>query len=411
MYRLVIRPGIIFHYLLIYLLLIANASAFYTLHREIFPEIIISICILTAFVKQIKPDKRITIYGVVLLTVITVVRLMNNGGIGISVFLDFISKCLVVYTAYSYDPEYFLKRYLKLVLFLSGVSLFFYTLSHINIALARSILGGGYNYFGYTYYGRFLYVLVPDMRNAGIYSEPGLYQIVIISCLFFLMYMPDKLLISKRQNIISQIILIATMITTRSAAGYICLGILLLGIMFLKKDYSKRWAFRIFVIAIAFLAIDYMVNREGSILKPYLFDKLNDISTSNGNNLKTVDARIAIIKLSLKAFASRPFGIGVENFGMLKVNAVRTSAAGCGLFFYLAVLGIFGWLASMWYVFIPGYKYMPGKIPFLVFLSVYIIYTISQPYILGPSVIIMIKVGEYAVRSRDYARAPELAKI
>jgi hypothetical protein len=410
MYRLVIRPGVIIHYLLIYLMLIANASAFYTMHREILPAVMISICVLIALLKQIRPDKNITIFGVVLLTVITVVRLMNNGGIGINIFLDFISKCLIVYTAYSYDPEFFLKRYSKLVLFLSGISLVFYTLSHINTGLARSILGEGYNYFGYTYYGRFLYVLVPDMRNTGIYSEPGLFQIVIISCLFFLMYLPGRLLISKRQNIISQIILITALITTGSATGYICLGVLFIGILFHKKDSIKRFAFRMLIAAIALLAVDYAVNREDSILKPYLFDKLNELSTSSGDNLKTGDARIAVAQLSMKLTARYPLGAGVEKFGLLKVEELRTTAAGGGLFYYLAVLGIIGWLSVMWYIFIPGYKYMPDKTSFLVFIALYIIYSISQPYILSPSVLVMIKACEYTARDDKYAGAAVLLK-
>lgn len=382
----------IVQYFLIYILLFASGAAWYTVSQNAV-YIVLGIAIITPlFMGKMVINKRFIFFLIIFTTSIIVCRLINNGGIGLNYVVDFGTKALIAYAAYCINKEKAPRRFLNIITALAVFSLIGFAISQVQPNILTGMMSQystGNVRLGYdnVYYGKFLYTYQNAERNCGIYTEPALYQMILTSGLFVLLYAPHITGFSEKKTLSRIIILTITMISTLSATAYISYLILSAPI-FLKKSREfgriKRYISYILGIAIAILILDFSMNGEKSILSVYLIGKMSDMGTSKGNNLQSGDARIAVAEMALYSIIRHPLGIGASGYVNMSLAWNYTNAAGNGLFYYLMVLGIIGWSIAILYIMIPAYRNRKNRGTFYIFVLIYIIATVSQSYIFSP---------------------------
>lgn len=380
-------------YFLIYVLLFASGSAWYTVSQNAV-YIVLAIAIITPLlVGKIAINQRFGAFLLAFTISIVLCRMINNGGIGLNYVIDFGAKALIAYAAFCIDRKAAAHRFINVITFLAVFSLIGFVVSQIQPSILTDILpqySRGNVRFGYDdiYYGKFLYTYQNPERNCGIYTEPALYQMILICGLFVLLYDPNITKLSEKNVAYRIIILTITIVSTLSATAYISYLVLVTPILFKKSkntEKSKRYIGYIFFIVITALVVNFAIKGEKSILSVYLIGKMNDMGTSSGNSLQSGDARIAVAQMALYSIIRHPLGIGAAGYASMSLAWNYTNAAGNGLFYYLMVLGIFGWLIAISYIMIPAYNNKKNREAFVVFVVIYIISTVSQSYIFSPA--------------------------
>lgn len=412
-------------YSMIYFMLMLNESLLLAKHRETYYIIFFGVAILVALSLNIKILNNPLIIWCTIGFIVSLIlnRLLNGGGVGIGYFFRFASKALVVYVAYAIDRKNMVNRYVRMVVLFAGISLVCYLASLIMPGVMKAILRPSFvatytsSFHGWKvtwsdyYYGRFLYAYKVGGRNSGIYTEPGLYQMTLVTAIYCLVFMQERLIMEKKKQIISLIILSATMLSTMSTTAFICLAVVFLGALFQqrskKNNLLKNTIIYGFIIVLFFIIIDYFFRGNESIAYRYIFYKLAAMSSA-GEKLtnSSGDARIAVIRTLLVSIRRYPFGSGVYNFYQIATElGYRDIIAGSGLWYYLAVLGILGWLSVMIYILAQAYMNAKDMLNFIVFTMLYVISTSTQQYILVPGFLLiacvrMRKKGSSIIRKR-----------
>ncbi len=403
LFRVKINIRAILQYLFLYLLLVSNASILYMMFRTIMPYLLIGISSITIILFQIPilKYKNLLIFSIVFVLNLILCRLMN-GGIGLDYFFDFFSKAIIVIVAYELNKEKVFQRFLKLVVFLSIISLICFIVQVVNPEFLKNMLIKASYSSGemqYDYYGLLFYTFRIDkvfytLRNSSIYTEPGLFQMILIPCLFILLYCPKEIGISSKTANRLLLLLSVTLITTFSATAYISFAILIVGFLFLKSSIdirsNKKKVMACLSVLICILIIEYYINAENSILEKFLFKKLSETGQMEANeNLNSGSARYANIIITFQALRMNPFGIGTTKYLQLAESYGFPDIAGNGLFFYLGALGIIGWTSIILYVLTPAWKNRKNSIYFIIFLIEFIVSTIAQSYIFAPAFLLV----------------------
>ena len=195
-----------FQYLLIYIMLLCNSSNFYAYKVDgniVTQYILIATMVVFLLLKKSMLSKQALTCVFVLLGFTIFVRLLQ-GGIGLSFWNEMAIKILCVAVAISIDNERFLDRFVKTVVVFAVISMFFWGLQLAGINLAKMIFTRfvtrnnsiTYDYEGYRTvtnlpgYGQLIYsyLEVYRHRNIGIFSEPGVYQMVINAAICILLF-------------------------------------------------------------------------------------------------------------------------------------------------------------------------------------------------------------------------------
>ena len=382
-------------YILLYILLVSNASAWY-ISTPNFVYVVLAIALFVPLLLKVNViNQKFIVFIAAFTFSVTLCRVVNNGGIGINYIIDFGAKALIANAAYLVDRENAPRRFINCISIFALISVIAFTISTIQPEILTNILGefsvenARYDYQN-IYYGKLLYTYQNPERNCGIYTEPALYQMVLTSGLYILLYAPSVTRYNEKKIRNRILLLTTTIITTFSATAYISLVVLMLPVILIKtynETKVKKYASWIFSIIVLVLIGEYIINAEDSILSVYLFEKTGDIGTSSGNSLNSGDARIAVMIMSLYSIIRNPFGIGASGYATLANAWNYTNAAGNGLFYYLMVLGIFGWLSAILYIMVPMFKHKRNVLSFVVFVGIYIIATVSQSYIFSPAIL------------------------
>ena len=261
---------------------------------------------------------------------------MNGIGLstGLNIKTAFILdiNILTVWVAYQMDRERALKLFVQIVTVLAAISLAFYFTSLI---VGKNVLTRLFTYYswGRGHYVNPLYSFTKDDRNYGIFYEPGVYQIVLNTALYLLLFARDRIKLSSKAYHFSLIVLIATVITSGSTTGYLNLAFILIGMLLLKgkSRMQKRIATVCGIFIIAF-AIDYITNGDDSLVSTYVLSKIfeTNLTTSAINYNSSGGARLYIVGLMLEALKSNPFfGLG-SNFVSDAVSTEFYSGFGTG---------------------------------------------------------------------------------
>ncbi|WP_462410347.1 hypothetical protein [Neobacillus sp. Marseille-QA0830] len=187
-------------YALIYLMLIVNQSSLYHNFLNDYNYIIvIFFLVLTLFSN--KWSKHIWGFLLFLLITCLVVRLYTLGGVGVTTWFTWASMILVAYHAIKINVKQFLYRYVNLVSLMAFISLVGFLLG---ILFPQLFELSPFNYeivsawkdwksstdfvlYHYHAHGLFLFVLNENhlTRNCGIFTEPGIYQMILNSAIFY----------------------------------------------------------------------------------------------------------------------------------------------------------------------------------------------------------------------------------
>lgn len=403
-----------FQYLFIYCVLLTGNSYLYSYFIEPFTTLIALLLIATVFLIPRLWHFRDVVFTVFVLVLSLIVRCFA-GGVGISTFMRFAMTITLIDIAIKVDEGMFLTRLLRVVCFLTVISsaayfarLLYPSLYQVLPLYEFASQGVYYSmqvgtHLSYHTKGLFLICMREDeIRNIGIFTEPGLYQGVLTAVLFGMLFMSNKFQYSKHEQTFSLIVLLVGIATCGSTTGFLStIGVLAFFALsigrreaFASRLRLKRTLSLTAVILLVGLAVDYYIRADQSILSVSFFNKLF-VDTTNG------EVRADSVNVSLKMLLQYPFGVGFDTIQ----NAKGALSVGAGLFVTTAALGIPFPVAYLYWLLAPILKSDLGFWGICAFIFIYFNFAFSQSLILTP-VLVSISIyyaltGEGAKRDED----------
>jgi hypothetical protein len=393
-----IRPEKYVHYLIIYLMLSLNGSFWFFLNQDIILRCVVAFYFIAALIfKKYKPLFPFLVLALLLYTVF-IIRL-NVGGLGIGHWFLWSGQILIMFAAYLFNKEKFAERYVKIIFALSVISLICWAISFLHPSLLTSFLtvSDAIPYNG-TFYGKLFYVYRTSLidisisaRNNGIFTEPGIYQVVLTSCMYMLLFHREKLNLSKKKYFIFCIV-----ISAASTTGLIAMAILFI-YYFLKsnKKSEEDKKFRRIVMIIAFLLAiavltDINVNGDNSLFNNIIANKLEAASTETGSS---GGVRLATMNVYLDEMIKNPFGTGYDKLSLALAPYIeewKIKGAGVGLIGFFTAIGV---IPTIMIILIMVYPYYMGSrlylLDCLAFLCLYANTGLAQTYAFYPSLLII----------------------
>lgn len=417
--RFVISKSKIQGYLAIYFMLISNQSNFSEIYMTPYRTVIMA-GLLCVFLFTAKKGIKTycTLFFVFLIMYALLIRL-SVGGIGIRIIAQFLVDILAAWLAVSINKQHFWERYVKTVVFLASISLMLWLLSILQINIWDQITPGinslmsykvyldsiTYQEYSFKLHGMFLYShRTVDMRNVSIFTEPGIYQMVLNTAIFVLLFLRDKLVSFSDKEVGRALVVLAfALLSTQSTTGYISICfIILFYLLFEKRDTTEQnWKQKILIALFSillFLMIDYMVRGSESFIQVSIISKL-----FSGKNKVSLDAsgmaRADLIFLALQSMVRHPFGVGYSNLGAL-MDVGNTGMAGAAIMQFGAAWGFLPLIVVAWWIFYPVLKFCRKRYVAVLYIFMYINTVLAQSDLFYP-VLIMIPIGLYSLHCFD----------
>lgn len=366
-----IHPRIFLQYVLVYFLLIMNQSVIQNTFLIKYSGIIIGTIFCLCFFKRKYRNQYIWMYIFFLLLVCTFLRYIV-GGVGLSAWIGWTVYILTTFFVVQFNGKDFFDKYLRVVVVLAFISIICFILSLVNPELLRSLLlfhyesktawreyfdNINYIYRYYIVYGGPLYVLhtAHINRNCGIYTEPGVYQMVLNSALYILLFLEDYLSLSKKKKLKYFITLVIALLTTQSTTGYFGLAVIILFYFIGKYKNDSKIKNRILAIAcigIVILTWDYNIRGNESFLYTSLIGKLTSENGSFSLDATTGSARIGTILVCLSTMMKHPLGVGYDQLNAL-VDTKDTGYVAAEIFRAGAACGVITFISMLVWIFYP----------------------------------------------------------
>ncbi|MCD8235241.1 MAG: O-antigen ligase family protein [Prevotellaceae bacterium] len=290
---------------------------------------------------------------------------------------------LIVLTAYAIDKRRTINYFVNIVVFVSAISLVFYT---IQTVLGRESVSSLFSYlnWGRGHYVNLLYTYAAnDTRNYSIFYEPGVFQIVTTASLYLLIFAKQYFNMGSKRYGISVVVLIASVLTCGSTTGYLNMLILLIGVLFLRrKSKTQTRLIWLFAAVVIFLVYDYMVNGDASVINTYVIEKMFDISSDSSDVYyqSSGGARYFMFNMAITALKENPF-FGIGN--------TRVSAAigetffsgfgtGNGLCAMIASKGLITTIATISPIIYMAYRNRGSAVQFWTFILIYFNTVVAQ---------------------------------
>lgn len=319
---------------------------------------------------------------------------MSNAGVSegfnFSGFFDMLSVVLAVMLLYKLDIDV-MTKFIKIVYFFSGISLIFYIIISIGAGSILTKIFSVYNTGMGTVAGRlfFVYNLENPDRNAGIFTEPGIYQAILIMCIYAMLFLRERISLTEKELSRYLVVLLITLITTKSAAGYIGLIVILVGILLKRKEKRDIVIVGILIAGVTYLIFNYYTMGNDSILQKYFFGKLVE-TQENKLTLSSGGARLVAMQMGWKAASTHPFGIGYLNWEKQLFQIYgQKFGTGNALFTQLGTRGFIAAFISLYLVIKPAFVRKKGWIEFIVFLLLFLYISIVQTKILYPAIVLV----------------------
>lgn len=240
-------------YFLIYFMLIWNQTNLGEIYLKKYSFPILILFAMMLFIKS----KRLSIWcgicSCVLTLAATILR-YTVGGIGIMALLSLLTSIYIVGVTVTYNKEKIFTKVFNMIVFLATISLVLWLLCSIfpnvykkivpeyNTLMTYRIYSDSkiYREIYYTARGLFFYTMREiDGRNTSIFTEPGIYQMVLNTGIFIALFMNEKIFCKNIK--LKVIILIITLCTTQSTTGMI--GFLLIIFFYFFLYYKKKKLF------------------------------------------------------------------------------------------------------------------------------------------------------------------------
>lgn len=365
------------HYLLIYFMIIVNQSCLYEYFlKSDIVRIGILMLIGAAMLLWYKNNytKYFFIVGVLLFS--TALTRFLVGGIGIIAWVWWTIPILLCVYVIEFDRENFLERFVRIAVILAGVGIIFFSIQITLPELLKKLLVTEYDtafstrtwFDSFSYqtsyhkgYGLFTYSFKSAgdslMRNKGIFTEPGICQMLYNSAIFILLFFSDKMQIPSKKLKKYLIILIASVITVQSTTGYIALGVMLGMYLFIQqggKKNLKKYIFLAVSLGVIGLLVDWAVRANDSFLYVAIIQKL----FGEGNSFEIQASgqyRIGAFLVSIQTMLANPLGAGVGKFS-LAMQAAEMAGGGAGIFKFGAMSGIIPFMIVVLLYMIPIMK-------------------------------------------------------
>lgn len=403
---LTINKKVIVQYILIYLMLIwHDAGIVFLIGRDLSRHLILVVCLILMLLKQRCRSRRMILFVFTILLNVIFVRCIS-GGVGINYVLNAFSGIAIAYTAFMYDRENFVNRFVKSVAFFAFVSVICWLITIVVPNLYENLTFFSYSPFSrriyttntnYTlspvyYHGILLYVMRTGnelTRNNGIFNEPGLYQMVLNTALYFTMFFPEQLKCGAKKQERYMLILIIAIVTCQSTTGYLSLGAIIVGYLMTKQKGKKSYKIVGYIVtAVVILMGDFFINQNSSFIGQVISSKI--IFTSQGIEFANSGlARAGTVFIVTASILKKPFGCGFDTINNLFSLAGKMSADGTALMYDLAALGIQIWMILIAFFVVPTFKNKKNIVTFGVVLFMYINTTLGQSDIFYPSLLIL----------------------
>lgn len=285
--------------------------------------------------KRIYSPKTIRI-GIILIGLVFLSSLVNNDSM-VVIFLMVVPLMLGILYTITFTFEEIAKAYVKVMAIICIISL----VCFIGSILLPSVFCRDmvYRESQGDYFYHFFYIFVKrddatNLRNYGMFWEPGAFQAFISLALLFVLQKP-------KLNIPIFIIFTLATASTFSTTGYITYAILLL---FCNKKYWSRYQ-RIFVYVMIVVAALVVVNFSELLLEgeSSTFGKLEELNEGGMDNFEMTSTSVryyALIK-PIEAFFKDPiFGVGylgLQKYTEIYLHGMIT----CTFVNYFAIYGLF----------------------------------------------------------------------
>lgn len=336
---------------------------------------------------------------------VSLVLVMLTAPLTLGTSLSIILVIEICYATYLLNPKKFLSRLVLLILLLASFSLIMYAMTlylgfdamvnlckPISTPVFSSVREQLYSYNFYIYN----LVYVHSDRNCGPFGEPGQYQCVLTSVLFFLLFYPEKINIKCRFFSIG--ILIATILTTQSTTGYISFVILVVcyySYSCVTAHVDKR-ILNIFKLSILVIVLFILFTDLGeSFLQTTIYNKFDfekkEILASGG-------ARTEGIYSALNLIASHPevlWGIGFDN----TLLNVRSES---GFLIYLLAIGFLPFSILYGYLLFLAFYFSHHKFESFAKILLVLNMSLGQPHIMNPVLFLIILYPFFIKKSKFY---------
>ena len=393
-----VKKKAIVQYFLLYLLLIMHGAVVWVLKYSLSYTVLGILCVLSLFfIYNYKGhiSEREILLGIVLACLFVFSGLWNGEALShgfnfktlIQIYLNF----LVSYAIIAGDKKSALTRLLKLTYIFAIISLMGYLICNIGgVDFLKSILPSyRYGESSRTYFGKYLFsILWGRFEVDGYTRNIGIYDIVINSSIFIILYMRRYLNLEDEAITRMLVVYILTVITTKSTTGYLGLAVILGGSILQKKENSyRRKIFSIVAIGIAVLFCDFVSNGSSSLISVNVLQKFQEVQLAGDYNYTSGAARMIPVRTAMMSMKENPIlGIGssrVENY----VESIFGATGGTGnaLFGMIATKGLFT-TAVLLYMFLnPIWKTRQSNTVFFVFTFMVVNVAFAQAQIAYPS--------------------------
>lgn len=384
-------------YFLLWIAFMYHGAILRSQYSILMDMIAIIVIVYTLVFQKKTREREVLIFLGLLLVNIVFVRCINGGGIGITIWITWMIQIMSIYSAYLLNKEKFFSRFVKFVAFYAVISLVCYALQIVGVwkSLTPEIVYGGMQFKG------ILPLHVAGLhgdkvgRNLGVFYEPGLYQMPLNTALYFILFFQDKMIMSVKKRNIYFVLILITLITTKSTTGYIAFAaIYVCYIMITTRSKKQKGVIILATIAVVVL-IDVVLNNENSIFYNVIIKKLFD---ENGFNLAASGSgfyRVRTIEYVMEIIKKYPLGAGYDiyNAFILSQNQYLNELVGVECLKAFAYYGTPQMIMMYIYLTRTAWKRKRNIVQWILVIFLYVNTTMAQSAIFYPSLVILLLIN------------------
>lgn len=408
--ELKVKRTAIVQYSLIYLMIIWETTYLYRLYIK--PILIVPTLILLAAIVcngKLRDDRAI-LMSVYLLFAVIFMRLYQ-GGVGLETWLRWSALIAITVIAIRVDLENFIVRFLNITYVLAGISIIGWLVTQVNYSLVQKVLPFtfflGRNIFtGVSAYIHGLFLFSVNewhiTRNLSIFSEPGIYQMLLNSAVFIILFMEKYYDVPKKRLNRMLVVLLLAIATCQSTTGYIGILVIVLGYLFEKNSVQQRkyQILGIILVGLIALILDYSIRGSESLINTVVLEKLfTEDSFAIDLEASTGKYRWGTILICLNSMLSKPLGIGYDNLRVLMLEEEGLVAA--QIMCTGAAMGVCTFVVILWWIFKPVLKMNTSIIFKVVYVFLYFNSALAQSSELY-GVLIMIPLFLHYMKRQEY---------
>jgi len=369
------------------LVIFSSGTVFFTYKNnpKTLAILFLAILILFSFKRKFN-SKNLIIFSVLSFAIILNALINRNSNIEVSNVINYIIKMFfIMLLCNNMEQKDFKEKFINIMFILSIISIFCFVYSEFNLNNPLPFTKNetfGSSSFVYTPYFTFGWI-TSFHRNAGMFWEPGAFQIFINIALLFLL---DKKSLN-RNNIIQGAILLLTLITTKSTTGYI-----IFTIIFLNYVYNLIVKFNLIKIkginsknkSIVVVFIIAVVISIGLLNSDVITKKFNADSPSFSIRQNDIFGTIDIIK-------ERPLlGYGILSQDLLDMQNNRNIGSNSnGILYFTAMVGVV--ISGMiFYIIFRNLKYLCKNLNYKVIMLVIILFNVTEVIVFMPIALIFL---------------------